>query len=107
MKRFREVAYLGVETGCWSAMNPPGVGNLLAVLPWLRVVAALSRQCSSGCQPGWWQVPSFGIRHRQRRAEAFPPTAPYGKASVTVPPQREEFKSVTRQVPLNCLQIPA
>lgn len=41
-----------------------------------------------------WQAPSapFGIRRRQWQEEAFPPTAPYGKASVTVPPRGEEFK---------------
>lgn len=37
---------------------------------------------------------AFGIHRRQWQAEAFPPTAPYGKASVTVPPRGdEEFSS--------------
>lgn len=90
MKRFREVGYLGVETGCLSAMsqcsvarNPHGVGNLLPVLPWLGVVAALSSQCSSG-------VPARVMAGAQR-AGWHPPQAVAGGSFPSHDTIREGF----------------
>jgi len=46
----------------------------------------------AAASPLRWRAPSApsGTRRRQWRAEAFPPTVPYGKASVTVPPRGKE-----------------